>query len=418
MRVALYARVSTEDQYLHGLSIEAQLAALRDWAKDKTVVDEYVDAGISAKTPIKKRPELQRLLRDVSIGKIDVVAFTKLDRWTRNVREYYKAQDVLDANNVAWKAIHEDYETQTASGKLKVHIMLAVAQDEAERTGERVKAVFEEKRKKGLIVNGRVPPGFDYNNGHIEPNDDAPKIKALFDYYAATRSLHTAAYEAKQIIGRGYSIGGIKKLLENEKYRGAIVPPEKFDAVQHILSTRATRRVRTDRVYLFTGIVKCPVCGSKLTVRCREYKGTDYIYYRCDRHDKGRRCGYNGSVKERELESYLLARILPMIAEYNLTIVQKKKKPVDIPSLQRKIDKLTDLYIDDIISKEEYEKRSSPIRDAIKMAQTEDKPIDTSEIVSALDVYPSLSKVAQKAFWSVLVRSVTPQDDGFNVVFF
>lgn len=79
MRIACYARVSTEEQALHGLSIEAQLNALREFANDQSV-GEYVDAGISARSSIAKRPELQRLLRDVEAGKVDLVVFTKLDR--------------------------------------------------------------------------------------------------------------------------------------------------------------------------------------------------------------------------------------------------------------------------------------------------------------------------------------------------
>ena len=133
MRVALYARVSTEEQAIHGLSIDAQLAALDEWAKDKTVIDHYIDLGISARKPITKRPELQRLLRDVEQNRVDLIAFCKLDRWTRNIREYYKAQDVLDAHNVAWRAIQEDYETETASGRLKVNLMLAIAQGSEDR---------------------------------------------------------------------------------------------------------------------------------------------------------------------------------------------------------------------------------------------------------------------------------------------
>ena len=419
MRVALYARVSTLDQSIHGLSIEAQLATLREWAKDKSVVSEYVDAGVSARTPIKKRPELQRLLSDVEAGRIDLVAFTKLDRWTRHVREYYKAQDILDAHSVSWRAIQEDYETETATGRLKVNLMLAIAQDEADRTSERVKAVFAEKRRNGLEVNGRMPPGLDYVDGRPVPNDDAPKVRELFDFYAATRSLHATAYEARNIIGKQYSQRGMKQILLNGKYReSGIVPVETWNTVQAIIKGRATRTVRTDRVYLFSGLLKCPVCGMKLTVRTRVYKGAEYIYYRCDRHDKGKRCSFNRAVKERELEAYLLAKILPAIEGYNLEIARKQKKSVDISKLQKKLDRLTDLYVEDSISKEEYDKRATPIRDEIKAAQSKPKPVDTAEIIRAVDVYPALSKAAQKAFWSVLLKSVTPTDDGFSLEFF
>lgn len=70
VRAALYIRVSTEEQALHGLSIEAQTEALDAWAKANgvRVADHYIDAGISARKSAAKRPELQRLLRDVEAG--------------------------------------------------------------------------------------------------------------------------------------------------------------------------------------------------------------------------------------------------------------------------------------------------------------------------------------------------------------
>ena len=107
-RVALYIRVSTEEQALHGLSVEAQTEALDLWAKNSKVkvIDHYIDAGISARKKASKRPDLQRLLADVCAEKIDLVVFTKLDRWFRNIAEYYKVQEILDDHKVAWKAIH------------------------------------------------------------------------------------------------------------------------------------------------------------------------------------------------------------------------------------------------------------------------------------------------------------------------
>ena len=149
-RVFLYVRVSTEEQAVHGLSIEAQTAALEEWAKvsGHKVVGIYTDAGISARKPAKKRPELQRLLADVQAGKGELIVFTKLDRWFRNISEYYKVQEILERHHVDWRTIHEDYDTSTASGRLKINIMLSVAQDEADRTSERIKAIMEVKRSK------------------------------------------------------------------------------------------------------------------------------------------------------------------------------------------------------------------------------------------------------------------------------
>lgn len=418
MRIALYARVSTEEQSLHGLSIEAQLAALREYAGEQSV-GEYVDLGVSARIPIKKRPELQRLLRDIEVGKVDLVLFTKLDRWTRNIREYYKAQDVLDAHNVAWKALHEDYETQTAAGRLKTNIMLAVAQDEADRTSERVKAVFAEKRRKGLAVNGHMPPGLVYSGGVISPGPDAPKVRELFEWYIAERTLRSAALRAREVLGRIYTPQGIKHFLTNQRYLDAgVVPPETWERVQAIVSVHATRTVNTSRVYLFSGLLSCPVCGGKMTARTNISRGRDYVYYRCARQAKNRTCEYRTAVREDRLEHYLLTNILSVVADVNLKLTKKQKKPVDVAALQKKLDRLTDLYVEGSISKEDFDRRVEPLRDQLKAVRLTPQAVDTAKIRSALDTYTHLSKSAHKAFWSALIKRITPAGDGFSVELF
>ena len=418
MRVALYARVSTEEQARTGLSIDAQIAELDEWAKDKTVVDHYVDLGISARKPASKRPELQRLLRDVEAGKIDLVAFTKLDRWFRSVNDYYKVEEILEKHRVAWRAIHEDYETETASGRFKVNIMLAIAEDEADRTSERVKAVFAEKRRKGLADVGAVPPGIDYNEGHLTPNADAEKVQEIFRHYIATRSLAQTATRAGEILGRPYSPQGMKYLLQNDRYvTTGIVSRETWENAQNILQTRATRSARTGMVYLFSGLLVCPVCGCRLTVHNTVKYGRNYIYYRCGRNNKGHRCTWTGGVREETCEEYLLMKILPAIKDYNVTLRRKEKKPVDTASIKRKLDRLTDLYVSEAIEKEDYEKRAAPLREQLQQATLAPKPMDTAEIVSTRDLYPRLSRAGKKAFWSHLLKSITPTEDGFSFEF-
>lgn len=105
MRVALYTRVSTDEQAKHGLSIDTQLDNLRQWATNNnhTIVAEYVDAGISGKKPYTKRPELSRFMNDIQAGmkvdagiKVDALCFTKIDRFFRSVKHYYQAISVMD----------------------------------------------------------------------------------------------------------------------------------------------------------------------------------------------------------------------------------------------------------------------------------------------------------------------------------
>lgn len=162
MKVFIYERVSSEEQAKHGYSLDAQHEALTEFCKthDHIILGEYRDEGISARKPYTKRPAMLQLLQDVETIKPDMILFTKLDRWFRNIREYYKVQDILDKNKVGWKAINEEYDTSTASGRLYINIKLSIAQDEADRTGERIKDVQGQLVAQGKWLGGRTPFGY------------------------------------------------------------------------------------------------------------------------------------------------------------------------------------------------------------------------------------------------------------------
>ena len=151
--------MSTEERKRHGDSLATQRGHIQKYFNENTNaihVGEYADEGISA-NKLKKRTELQRLLNDVKNGKIDLIIFTKLDRWFRSVSKYYKIQEVLNENNVSWQAILEDYETLTANGRFKVNIMLAVAEQERDRDSDRIKDVFQYKVSQGQPITGAQP---------------------------------------------------------------------------------------------------------------------------------------------------------------------------------------------------------------------------------------------------------------------
>ena len=203
-RVFLYVRVSTEEQAVHGLFIEAQTKALEMWARANghKVVDTYVDAGISARKPDMKRPELQRLLADAQAGKGELIVFTKLDRWFRNIAEYYKVQEILEKCHIDWRTIHEDYDTSTASGRLKINIMLSVAQDEADRTRERIKAVFECKRQKLEPLTGQMPYGYIIDGKKIVKDPETEKaVDTFFRSFLSSGSIATAQRDVSEQYG-------------------------------------------------------------------------------------------------------------------------------------------------------------------------------------------------------------------------
>lgn len=424
-RVFLYVRVSTEEQAVHGLSIEAQTAALYGWAEAHQckVVGVYTDAGISARKPARNRPELQRLLQDVEEGKGELILFTKLDRWFRNISEYYKVQEVLEKHNVDWKTIQEDYDTTTASGRLKVNIMLSVAQDEADRTGERIKFVHQDKLLRGEVISGKVPLGYKIENKKMAVNPEtAPMAQDIFKQYAILRSIGALRGYIFERYGKAYAHTSLRLLLANERYIGrahgqddfcpALIDPELFRLCQDLIKERGQRNLaKSNRIYLFTGLVRCAECGNKLSAHVIHNK---YIYYRCIRNEKLRLCPHKKRTNERNIEKWLLENLISSYEEYNFSLQQHAKAPrqaIDLDRIKRKMEKLKDLYLNDLIDRDSYEKDYLSLRDEWKEANVHEeeqrKPVDVSNLSTILDLYHLLSRSEQKELWNRLIGHIT-----------
>ena len=433
-QVFLYARVSTEEQAVHGLSIEAQLTALEAWAKANghKVVGTYIDAGISARKPAAKRPELQRLLSDVRAGLGELIVFTKLDRWFRNIAEYYKVQEVLEKCHVDWRTIQEDYDTSTASGRLKINIMLSVAQDEADRTGERIKFIFEDKVQRGEVISGKVPLGYKIEDKKmvVDPGT-APIAQDIFKQYTTIRSVRALREYVLNTYGLVYGQTGIRALLDNERYIGRahgqddfcppLIPVEQFQLCQELLQQRAQRNLsRSGRVYLFTGLVRCAECGNRLSAHVVARK---YIYYRCTKYEKLHLCPHKKRTSELVLERWLLENLVSSYEQYNISLAQgakAKRANVDTEKIKRKMEKLKDLYLNDLIEKDAYEQDYIFLREQLREAYAPEpeppKPLDTKLIRTALSAYESLTRQEKKEFWCRVVGSITiTNEDRFFV---
>lgn len=431
MRVALYARVSTEEQAVHGLSIGVQQETLLRWATENrhTVVNVYVDAGISARKPASKRPALQELLNDIRAGRVDMVVFTKLDRWFRNVKEYYKVQDVLDAHHVSWRALEEDYETETSSGRFKVNIMLSVAESEADRTSERIKVVNRNKREKGLCHHGKQPLGLKIVKGELlEDPETSPIIRDMFRHFISTQSVTSTGRYLLSQYGITRSYKNTKRMLKNQRYIGVadngktlyppIVPPEDFTLAQSIMAERSARHsgdFTQKHVYLFHGIVFCAECGRRLNGTISHVHGGEYVYYKCPGYS-GRSCTHRRREREETLEQYMVDHLLTHCIDYNAAIAQKnaaQRPAVDRAAVKRKMEKLKDLYLSDLIDRDLYEQDYTALRAQLEAPEPAQKPlIDIDALRSVLSVYDTLEPQERKEFWRRTVKRITITQDG------
>ena len=436
MRVSLYTRVSTEEQARQGLSLEAQLAALRKWASENghTIVGEYVESGVSGRKPPAKRPALQRLLADLPALRVELIAFTKLDRWTRNVKGYYDVQSVLDRHGVAWAAIQEDYETVTASGRFKVNIMLSVAENEADRTSERIKTVFERKRERGEFTGRNVTPGYRIANKRVEIDPEAADmVRGLFQQYADEGSVH-AVMRTIQRAGYPYTYQGVHALLRNRLYIGefrgvpefcpALIDKALFDRVQAGLA-RNTRAAPSGNVYLFSGLIRCSVCGARMAAHCTAPDGKLYVYYRCPnartRKEAGT-CDHIHGVNEAKLEAYLIANAAAELERVEAQQKPKRKrKQADPSTVKAKLSRLKDLYIDGLISREEYLADRERLAALLDAPQTAPVSLSATRTLFAGDftsMYERLSQPQKKALWRSVISEIDADAENNFIIHF
>lgn len=442
LRVALYPRVSTEEQAAHGYSLELQEEALVRYANDHgyKIVGIYRDEGNSARKPVMKRKVMLQLLEDVKAGKIDRILFLKLDRWFRNVREYHVVQQILEAHNVTWQATMEEYDTVTANGRLRVNIMLSVAENESDRTSERIKFVFDGKRKRkewcftgGPIQwpYGYMPQLIDGVKRCVKNPDTEPIVQDFWDYVVKYNSVRKAGMYVCQKYGITRNYRTWMVTARNELYTGTFHGVEDYcpayisraDWERIILGHEIIKKTQSpDRVYLFTGLIRCPECGNTLKATFKTYpsdRSKEYNGYRCN-NGRLRTCTFNHQLSEKKIEKYLLNNIQYLLEEHITTaeIAEKERrqqpKALDAVNLAEKLRRLNTIYMAGNISDEDYMTESRRLKAAIEKAkaQNEQNAPPNLEALRAflqsdfLTIYDSLSKEDRQRIWRSVIQEI------------
>lgn len=429
-RVALYIRVSTDEQKIHGLSLETQQASLDEWAKREQVevVGRYADPGISARKKAAKRPGLQRMLGDVRAGKIDLIVFTKLDRWFRNVGEYYKVQEVLEQYHVDWKTIYEDYDTSTAAGRLKINIMLSVAQDEADRTSERIKVVFDAKREKREALTGNCPTGYRLEGKKLVKNESNQEaVAAFFRKFLACGSIS----ETQALVWEEYHVRIeyqlASKMLDSPAYYGFyygvedMCPPyitkDEFERIQ-AMRTRVVRKVKDNRIYLFSGLIVCGECGYRMGGRTNTRGSTPF--YNCPSRYIRKACGNSVNLAESKIERFLMETIGAKLSQYRVDFdsfksSQKERNyQAEASVVKTKLSRLKDLYLNELISLEEYRRDQEPLKVRLEELTEQAKPMKTPDFERLEGllaqgwqaVYKDLDRPSRRDFWRILIKEI------------
>ena len=433
LRVDLYIRVSGQEQAIKGLSLEAQQENLEEYARERgwVIVGVYIDAAKTARKRLGKRTNFLRMLEDVKQDKVDLILFTRLDRWFRSVADYYKVMEILDAHNCGWLTTQEQYDTTTAGGRLYINLRLSIAQNEADLCGERFGVVLDSKVKHGTVVSGKIPFGYRINEEkrlEIVPQDAAIILDA-FEHYRSSVSVRATAAYIQLTYGLNWDNIRCRRNLCQTLYIGhyesngrvnpnfcpPIVPRDLYDDVQKLLSNN-TKANPTGRVFLFTSLLICAECGHRLAGLQTGYGP----YYRCPQHYSRRTCGHKKQIRETAVEEWLFTFLGDELEKQRLEweVKEARRKQaaasVDRAAIRRKLSRLKELYVNEMIDLEEYrrdyELYTTQLAERTAPSAEEERP--NFEAIEAIletgfrKIYDGLEREEKRTLWRSVIKEI------------
>ncbi len=258
VRVAIYTRVSTEDQAKEGFSLAAQEERLRAYcqARGWEVAGLYRDDGHSGRNI--RRPAYQRMMEERD--RWDTILVLKMDRIHRNSRNFMEMMEDLGKTEKDFVSATESLDTTTAMGRFVMDIIQRIAQLESEQIGERVYVGMSQKAKTGPGVLGfPAPLGYEISEGTLRIVDrEAEVVRSIFQKAQGGHTMEAIAKELNERhvptkAGREWTAVKIYRILHNPVYAGhlrwdrferkaehePIVTVELFNEVQSAVRARA-----------------------------------------------------------------------------------------------------------------------------------------------------------------------------------
>jgi site-specific DNA recombinase len=297
----LYARVSTTEQRDEGYSLDAQLALLREYAAEKSLViqGEFLDSESGSKSG---RTSFGKMISQIEQSDSPLVIICeKTDRLYRNFADMVKIDELAVELHFVKENIVIGPDSRS-NDKFIHTIKVCLAKHFSDNLREEVKKGMTEKARQGIFPSV-APVGYiNTTDGHrkvIEPDPEmAPLVTQIFDQYASgSLSIEDATKFAKSIglrtrKGRSFARSSIARMLDNPVYIGIvrwndeeypgihdpIVDVATFQEVQKIMHGRTSNTGFGKHEFSYRGILTCAHCGCSITAEIKKGK---YVYYRC-----------------------------------------------------------------------------------------------------------------------------------------
>lgn len=272
-KVALYVRVSTEEQAAEGYSLEAQKGFLADYciAEDWEIFKVYEDDGYSGRNT--KRPGYRHMIEDMD--QWDVMLVMKMDRIHRNSRNFMAMMDDLARKGKMFVSSTESLDTSNALGRFVVDMIQRIAQLESEQIGERTYMGMREKAEtmsnsdeESRTMGFNPPFGYALDHGLLFTiPDELEIVSRMFDSYVEGSSMDAIAYSLNSTgmltrRGNPWNVYNVRTILHNPVYAGYLrwdglfvrhfaspaVTPDIFNSVQERIASRSRKNAKIIRV--------------------------------------------------------------------------------------------------------------------------------------------------------------------------
>lgn len=388
----LYPRVSTDDQVREGFSLDEQEKEMKKLCmyKNYQIYKVYREEGVSAKN--MNRPKFQEMIQDLKDGKINRIIVYKLDRLTRSIQDLEVICKLIEKYHCSLDSVSKEINTDTATGVFFIRMTTILAQLEIERTSERTKFGLKGAAKNGHFC-GKAPIGYRKINKELVIDDlESEVVKEIFDDYVNGLSVCTITKKLnnKNALNRNWRTTTIDRMLSNYIYCGdylygkraknmkpihlenicpAIIDKETFKMVQ-TQKERNLKNYTRKHTYVYMQKIVCSRCnkimgGSSTTSRNKPTQ----IYYKCN-------C-CNTRINEKKIEKPLMLFLNDMLDYYllidnnfksffneDLNIeIDKYNKMLD--KCNKKLKKIKEAYLDDLIDKDEFITEEKAIKSQI-----------------------------------------------------
>ena len=335
----LYARKSTDTEDKQVLSIDAQLAELRKFARDNhlAVIDELIEKR-TAKMP--GRPIFNTMLARIQNGEANGILAWHPDRLARNSIDGGQIVYLLDQTSLNYLRFPIFQFENTSQGKFMLSIMFGQSKYYVDNLSENAKRGLRAKVRNGDFPS--IAPFGYLNDTRIKTivldKRYSPLVKQMFELYA--RGDKTMADIADFLRENGAITSGgklfkddkIKSILQNPFYYGhfvyngelhegrhtPIVSKSLWDKVQAVIEQRGHTKPQTKEPIPFLGVLRCAVCGMAITAETKtktQKNGNthSWTYYRCSRKNKAVKC-VEPAIREKDL----LPQISALLGDYTM----------------------------------------------------------------------------------------------------